>query len=182
MVKDRREGTQKGFILLEMVISVPMMLILLVSLGMVVFWGLHNYLYFLADVELQQEVQISFQRVVDDMMEAREIRPLSGYREGYTLTKKLPAGIENSSEKPVRMIYEIHTIQGTHKLVCGDVSAPMTGNHSLAGVTITTFSCESEPGRSGLYVVRLTGKSEVTEHVYSLATAVYLPSDSFTAD
>ena len=102
MVKDRREGTQKGFILLGMVISVPMMLILLVSLGMVVFWGLHNYLYFLADAELQQEVQISFQRVVDDMMEAREIRPLSGYREGYTLTKKLPAGIENSSEKPVR--------------------------------------------------------------------------------
>lgn len=173
---------QQGFALLEVVVSIPMMVLLLVSLGTAVFWGLHHYLYFLADAELQQEVQVSFQRVVDDMLEAREIQPLPIGRQGYTLIKTLPAGTKNAEEKTVRMIYEIHTIQGTHKLVCGDVEAPMTGNHSLAGVTITTFSCEPESGEPGLYTVRLTGKSEVTKHVYSLETAVYLPADKSAAD
>ena len=91
MAMDEGGRHQRGFALLEIVISVPMMVMLLVSLGTVVFWGLHHYLFFLADAELQQEVQSAFQRIVDDMLESRTIQPLPGGEEGYKLIKTLAA-------------------------------------------------------------------------------------------
>ena len=180
MAMDEGGRHQRGFALLEIVISVPMMVMLLVSLGTVVFWGLHHYLFFLADAELQQEVQSAFQRIVDDMLESRTIQPLPGGEEGYKLIKTLAAA--DAADRWQDVQYELHTLRGTKKLICGDAAAPMTGDYSLAGVTITEFSCEPESGASGLYVVRLTGRSEVTEHVYSLETAVYLPPAKPDAD
>lgn len=167
---------QRGFVLLEAVISVPMIVMLLASLGTAALWGMHHYLSIMADAELQQEVQFAFERVVEDMLEAREIRPLPGDKQGYEIIKTLPADAAGK-EQEVHLVYWLNTIQGTHKLVCEDASAPMTGDHSLAAVTITEFSCTPEAGAAGLYVIRLTGKSEVTEHVYTLQTAVYLPMD-----
>ena len=164
---------QRGFVLLEAVVSVPMIVMLLVSLGTAALWGMHHYLSIMADAELQQEVQFAFERVVEDLLEAREIRPLS-WGNGYEIVKTLPADAAGK-EQEVRLTYRLNTIQGTHKLVCEDAAAPMTGDNSLGAVTITEFSCT--PESSGFYFFRLTGKSEVTEHVYSLQTAVYLPQD-----
>ena len=172
-----RIDRQRGFALLETVVSIPLLVMLLMALGATALWGMQHYLSILADAELQQEVQLAFERVVEDMLEAKEIRPLPGWQEGYAIYKTMPA--ENGgAEKTVWMTYKLNTIEGTHKLVCEDAAAPMTGDHSLARVTITEFTCEPDAGAAGLYRIRLTGKSEVTEHVYSLHTAVYLPPDT----
>lgn len=59
------------------------------------------------------------------------------------------------------------------KLVWKDEMRPLTGNHSLAGVDITAFSCSEVAPR--LHEIRLTGRSRVTRHSYTLAVCVYGP-------
>ena len=60
-----------------------------------------------------------------------------------------------------------------HKLVWKDASRPLTGNHALAGVDILDFSCQKLAPR--LVEIRLTGRSLVTKHRYTLKTVVYGP-------
>lgn len=69
--------------------------------------------------------------------------------------------------------YWIHRVNSVDKLVWRDVSRPLTGNHSLAGVDVTELTCTELAPR--LHEIRLTGRSRVTGHSYTLAVAVYGP-------
>lgn len=174
-----RDGKQKGFVLLEAAVSLPMLVLLLTAAGTMVLWSIKNYFLVMADAELQQEVGIAFQRVVEHALEAERIVPNHSEEKGYDICKRefaLPPS--NWDNKPLRRTFWLHNMEGTRKLVDGiDASAPMTGDSAMAEASIQDFSCQAEPGHEGLYVIRLQGVSERTGHVYTLQTAVYLPPD-----
>jgi hypothetical protein len=75
----------------------------------------------------------------------------------------------------VTQSYWLHNMAGLVKLVRSSDDAPLTGDHTLARVTIVEFSAEKDEKYPGVYKLHLTGKSEMTKHEYTMCTAVYLP-------
>lgn len=169
------DNAESGAILLETIVAVPLLVVLLATLGTMIVFGARAYLHIIADAELQQELQIAFQRVTDDLLEAKEINFPGDRDSAVTIIKRqdpLRSGYEGES---TGVNYWLNNVEGTKKLVKESASAPMTGNHALAGITITEFSCRPDQREMGVYTLRLTGRSGVTGHEYGLSTAIYVP-------
>lgn len=162
----------EGMVLLEFLLAVPLVSCLFLTLGIMTVWGGREYIKILADAELQQEIQIAFQRIVTDALEAKYIRA-SGKESGITIIKRVNPTRTGYKSEETGVNYWLNTIQGTKKLVKEDARAPMTGNHALASVNITEFSCTMIKPK--LYYLKLTGRSGVTGHEYGLSTAIYIP-------
>ena len=171
----RAEG-EKGIILLETAISLPVLMILLTAAGAMLLWSVRHYFSVLADAELHQELQIAFSCLVQDMVEARSVAPCREHYPGLAIDKRWYALRERSESDEAIAFYWVNEVAGTKKLVRGaDSYAPMTGNHSMAGVYIQELYGQEEAFHPGLYVIRLKGRSEFTNHYYTLSTAVYMP-------
>lgn len=170
------DSRARGSVLLETLLAVPLLVVLLATLGSMAVFGAREYLHILADAELQQELQIAFQRVTDDALEAKAIELPRG-RDSWVAIIKRPDPLRTGyASDEVRINYWLNTVEGTKKLVRESERAPMTGNHALAGVNVTEFYCTPVPGEDGLYYFRLSGRSGVTGHEYRLSTAIYIPS------
>ena len=171
----RKDNRQKGFLVLEAAVSLPMLALLLTAAGTMVLWSIKYYFVVMADAELHQEVQIAFERVVEDALESKVIEPNCSYDYGYDLCKRNYV-LKPVKAQEIRKLYWINLVEDTRKLVEGtDASAPMTGDSAMAEVSIRDFSCQEVVGHKGLYIIKLSGQSQRTGHVYTLETAVYLP-------
>ena len=130
----------------------------------------------LADSELVQEVQMAFSRVVEDALAGKSIEEIGSAREGLEITSRQNLLYKDSKPgKTVTESYWIHNMVSLRKLVRSSIDAPLTGDHSLARVTIVEFSLVRDEAYPHVYKIRLTGKSEMTKHEYTICTAVYLP-------
>lgn len=159
---------EHGFFLLDCLLSLPLLAMMILALSLLLCTGLRSTFIFWADAELHQEVQMAFRRVVQDAELAYDIQPHMT-KKGVVFYQHQPP--EASGKLQVlRTAYWIHKVSGIQKLVWRDVSQPLTGNYSLAAVEIEAFSCE--PVGRGLYELRLTGRSRVTGHRYTLETRV----------
>lgn len=171
-MKQRGNGSSaQGFLLLDCLLSVPLLAVMMMALGLLLCTGVHSAFRFWADAELHQEVQMAFRRVVQDAELAYEIQPYAT-KTGIVFYQHQPPKT-SGNPKPIQTAYWIHKVSGIRKLVWRDVSQPLTGNYSLAAVEIEAFTCE--PVGRGLYELRLAGRSRVTGHRYALSTCVLLP-------
>lgn len=164
-------------VLYEAAVAIPVIAMLAMTAVTVFAWGMKTYFVQLADGELEQEVQMSFQRLMEEALTAETIEPMPRH-EGYRFIKKnTPLKNQGVPGERFGTDYWLHNIHSLKKLVCGRDNFPMTGDHALASVTITEFSIVKDAGWPGIYRIRLTGKSEVTNHEYSLCSAVYIPQE-----
>lgn len=172
-----RKNSQQGMILLEVAVSLPIMISLLLAAGAILVWNFQYYYRALASSELHQEVQITFQRMTEDALESWYFSRYTLYDDsGVCMTKRFYATqIPNDGGDSLAVCYWRGAVEGTHKIMRDDAFSPMTGDYSMAGITIRDFSWDEEPGKPGLYKLRLTGWSTVTNQIYTLSTAVYLP-------
>lgn len=149
----------------EAVISLPVISLLLLSMASLLMWTVHNYLQIVAENELQQEVQLAFQRVVNDC------------QQGAYLTKYpyfTDCLVVKDSEGKTIASYHTNKPRYTRKLVYYQDDSPMTGDHTLAEVDIESFGWEEV--KPGLYRVWLQGYSRLALHKhYKLVTEVFLP-------
>ncbi len=172
--KQMRRGSsphhgERGMIFLDMVISLPMLVFLLAGVAAVVSLAFRSAFFLMADSELEQEIQMAVRQVADDARASYEIRNSS---ERYVF--KQYRGVDDKGQGTYQVSYWVNvTNDKVHKLVWKDASRPLTGNHALAGVDITEFSCRKLAPR--LVEIRLTGRSLVTRHRYTLKTVVYGP-------
>ena len=167
---------QKGIILLETAISLPILMMLLTASVAMLLISVRNYFRVLADAELHQEMQIAFTRMVQDLTEAKYVTPYQQNYPGIELHKRWYALRDYDGCTDFWTLYWIAEVRGRKKLIWGwDRSAPMTGDYSLAGVEIHEIAGEEEASSPGLYVLRLKGRSVFTNHYYTLSTVVYLP-------
>ncbi len=160
---------------MEAAVSIPLLALLIMTAVTIFFWAVRMYLVQLADVELEQEVQMVFQRLMDEAQESEGIDKHPDGR-GYVFVKKKDPLDQTARSKTYGRNYKLHTMEGVDKLVAEDNDAPLTGDHALAMVTITVFDIEEDEERPGIYRLQLTGESLVTQHEYSLSSAVYLPA------
>ena len=172
-----RKNCQQGMILLEAAVSLPIMILLLLAAGTMLLWNFQYYYRVLANTELHQEVQVTFQRMTEDALESWYFSPYTLYDDsGVCMTKRFYAtqtpgpGVDS-----LTVCYWRTAVEGTHKIMRNDAFSPMTGDYSMAGITILDFLWAEEPGCPGLYKLRLTGCSLATSQRYTLSTAVYLP-------
>ena len=165
-----------GFVFWETLIAMPMLVLLLLSITGIFMFCMRTYFYQLADGELVQEVQNAFSLVVEDVLNGQSIEAGKDQQEGfYIIGRQNPLRVDSSSEDTRKTSYWLHNMAGLVKLVRGGVEAPLTGDHTLAQVTIIEFSAVADEHYQHVYKLRLTGKSEMTGHEYTLCTAVYLP-------
>lgn len=173
----KRSRDASGFILLDMLVSLPVLAFLLAAMGAMAVMAFRAAFFMMADSELQQEVQMAIRQVADD---ARTSYALQGFsrqgKPGVTFLQYCsPDDRPPDGRIPgtYRTQYWIHRVGAVDKLVWNDVTRPLTGNHALAGVDITSFSCREIAPR--LHEIRLTGRSRVTKRSYTLAVCVYGP-------
>lgn len=166
---------EAGTVLLDMLISLPVLVFLLAAMGAMAVMAFRAAFFLIADSELQQEIQMAVRQVAD---EAR-----ISYRMRTYLVRGKPAVIfyqyyspEESLSGTYRAKYWVYRTGNLDKLVWMEEGWPLTGNHTLAGVEVTEFSCTELAPR--LHEIRLTGRSTVTEHSYTLAVVVYGPERS----
>lgn len=149
---------------------------LLVSLSAIFMFCMRAYFANLADGELVQEVQMAFSRVVEDALAGKSMEEIGAQREGLEITTRQNHLYRDSKPgKTVSVSYSIHNMASLRKLVRSRNNAPLTGDHTLARVTIVEFSAVKDEAYPHVYKIRLTGKSEMTKHEYTICTAVYLP-------
>ena len=166
--------SQKGMILYEAAVSIPVIAMLVMTAVTVFLWGVRVYFIHLADGELEQEVQIAFRQLMEDAMTAERIERTSGRQEYAFIKRNNPLAPERHQEETFPVTYQLHQVDGVIKLFCGGTDAPLTGNHALAPVEITEFTVRQDELWPTVYHLRLTGKSGVTDHEYSLCSAVCL--------
>ena len=163
-----RDSRESGFVLLEFLVSVPLLALLLGTLGVLSVFAARTFFSLYADMELHQEVQGAFVRVVGDASEAYSVRSSLAGR-GVSLRKRSPSLQAGAPSEWVT--YFVSEAARTKKLVYNDARQPITGDSRLAGVTITEFSWQEVAPL--LQEFRLTGKSLLTGHTYTLSTRVY---------
>ena len=153
-----------GFILLDMLVSLPILVFLLAAMGAMAVMAFRAAFFMMADSELQQEVQMAVRQVAEDARTSYAIRGFAkDEKPGYTFYQYRSP--DEASSSTFRTQYWVHKVGSVDKLVWKDEMRPLTGNHSLAGVDITAFSCSEVAPR--LHEIRLTGRSRVTRHSYT---------------
>jgi len=158
-------------ILLDFLLAFPLQLLLLMSMAVMLLAAGRWYVFLLADWELQQEISSSMQRIVRDAESGSILKAVSP--EGSGGLRIIYKRENNGVLREEKVWYWVHEKDRLHKLVRNQNTAPMTGEHALAGVDITSFSCRKV--KPGLLRIGLEGKSRVTGHRYGLTTAVYVP-------
>jgi len=165
-----------GFILGEVLIALPLLVMLLMAVIALFGWCMRAYFYHLADAELTQEIQTAFVRVIEEAMEGKEIHPSLQQRQGIEIiSRQNPLYRDSIPGREVRISYSVHSMDNLQKLVRSSDDAPLTGNYGLAPVTIIDFSAEQDEHFPHVYRLSLTGRSEITKHEYTMRTAIYLP-------
>ena len=151
---------ERGVILAELAVGLPIVAMLLTFLGCAAIWGYQNHVRQVAEAELRQEMQIAFARIVESALLSDRIEP--HFQGGYEMPRNIETG---------RMQTRYWVDAG--RLVVNYPSFPMTGASAGAGVYISEFVIEKEHA-APLYRIRLQGKSLVTGRTHTLETLVYL--------
>ena len=166
-----------GFVFWETLIAMPMLVVLLMSVTGLFMFCMRTYFYQLADGELVQEVQGAFSLVTEDVLNGQYIEMRKSQGDGfYIIGRRNPLYNDSRPGELKKESYWLHSMAGLVKLVRGSVDAPLTGDHTLAQVTIVEFSAVRDEHYPQVYKLRLTGRSEMTKHEYTMCTAVYLPN------
>lgn len=177
--QDMDEG---GFILWETLVSLPVLAMLLLGVSSIFLYAMRLYWVNLADAELQQEVHSAFVRVMEDVLRGEAIVDTGHPGQSFAIVSKADPLGKHTGEEETRedgkflVPYWLHQMEGSDKLIRGGrADSPLTGDHTLAQVTIVEISATKDAAYPGVYRLRLKGRSEVTQHEYTLSSAVYLP-------
>ena len=172
-----KDWNERGFLLLETLLSLPILVFLLTMLGGIVLWmGRCAYME-LADWELESSMGIVMNRLTEDINWAESVECYKGSK-GYDKVKISAHidGVKGKNERfPLKAIDYMNAQNDEyhgHRIVYMSPDAPLTGNSILGKVLITDFDCERIA--EDLVSVRLSGKSLRSMHEYTLSTVVHI--------
>lgn len=172
----KNKPNERGFIFLEVIIGLPIIAMLLATIGAVILWSMHQYQCCRADWELQYEVTQAFSSVVADMEIASAVKKYPFY-DGAGIWLEQPKVTATGKEQIKTVAYWVHMVKSTKKLVKDDASFPLTGDNATQ-VYIKKLDWGENEKFPGVYELKLTGFNWDTDHEYSLFTAVYVPQSS----
>lgn len=149
---------QQGMALLELLIAMPLLSILLVSLGTAFLWGVKLYFFAVSDWELQEQVRISVERIVRDITYADSVKLVG---------EEVRIWIKDDDTTGQK--YVVYTINGSRLPEITKNSQPMTGQSRLGEIGITKFHFRMQGART--VFIEIEGENTLTKRKFLLETA-----------
>ena len=165
--RHRRAGGERGVVLTELAVSLPIFALLLTFLAFALVWGWRSYQRTVADAELRQEMQIAMARMTESVLSSSYVaQDTQGiYRMRHSIEKKhRGTPLDSYWLTGGRLVYQTS-------------AAPLTGGYAGAGVHISSFSIRPDVHCPHLYHIEMTGESVATGRSYTAVTSVYLRED-----
>ena len=164
---------ESGQSLLELLVSLPIITMLLISLGGGFLYIMRIYMQELSEWELQNEIRTAMERITADMSHAQTVTidTLNGQ-------SRLQITQQNSSltDHSLRQItYWTANHNQAWRIVINANTMPLTGESILGKVNITRFYCHEVADHAGLFHLEIAGQSLLTQSTFSLSTAVFVP-------
>ncbi len=148
---------EKGQGLLELVISLPIIAVLLISLSTAFLYFLKLYTFSLSEFELQEQVRMPMERIVRELTYAEKV-------EIYGNTLRI--WIWNDIGRQQSVTYSLD------KSKLFKDAQPLTGGNKLGDIMITKFRCVQK--KPEVIFVEIEGRNRLTQHHFSLESAVRL--------
>lgn len=153
------DRNQRGFSLLSLIIAVPLLTILLWTMGALALSSLRSYNRLRAEAELVAELNFAMERICRDLSYGEELEVTAA---------RLRVKTRQSVESPEYVTYTQDTAS-----LCKPIrrkGQPLTGDSDTGQVVIREFSCRQTGPRTVEVVIR----GEVNEYglSYRLRTAV----------
>ena len=171
---------ERGFVLLELIIGLPLMLALLLAMSSIFINTLQRCKILVADFILQQEMQSAMVRIVNDVKMANKAERknsnrlvLSHIGEEYASIKNIKPIVyffEKTQQSDLRSIYRQRDIYAK--------SAPITGANDFSKTNVLRFEYYPQNGNSKILLLRLEAESKVSGHKFILTTKVHLQGAS----
>ena len=168
---------ERGAILLETLISLPVIVFLISALGGCILWSFKTISWQKDDWELQQELHYAMERLAEDADRA-EYAKITHLAEGDSVRLYYRHDISRAalekSEPDVSVTYAKKDSgkYGEGRMIVEKSSMPMTGDSIFGRVNITKF--RGDMVSPHIMQVQMTGQSLLTKHEYTLETAVFM--------
>ena len=168
---------ERGYILLETMVSLPVVVFLLSVLGGCMLWSFKAISWQKNEWELQQELHYVMERFVEDANRA-EYAKITRLTEGDSVELCYRQDLSREAlEKREPDCFIAYAKRDSAKYMEGRMIVensfmPMTGDSILGRVNITEFRCNMVSPH--ILHVQLTGKSFLTKHEYTLETAIFM--------
>ncbi len=170
MDKQGIRSGEKGYSLLEFLVSLPVLLMLLAGLGTAFTIFLRGYFGILGNWEVQEQVRFSMQRIVRDLQYAIDA--------DTTMYGTLDIRVKGKNAEETSIVYKLYTDDNAAHILKRNKAGyggpqPITGGSILADVSIVDFHCY----RLGRIVfIVLEGENKMSKYYFSLESAVCLPN------
>ena len=148
---------QSGYGLVELMVSLPILILMLLSLSAAFLWFLKSYLLVFSEFELHNQVRMPMERIAHDLTYADQAALLS---DGIRIF------VWNSQGNKDWVVYTFENSR-----IYRDTQ-PLTGDTRIGDMVITKFQCEQKEPRN-IYI-EIEGKNLTTGYTFSLETAVQL--------
>ena len=169
---------EKGFVFLELMIGLPLIVILLWSMNSLFTNSWYKCKYMVADFILQQEMESAMARIVEVAKIAYKVE-ISSDGDSikfyyYKLEKFVDISkIDNVNDESTHDSYIYLSKDGKmYRGVTSGISNPITGDSYLADTKVTSFKCIQKTSK--LLYIKLEAVSTVSEHNIVLTTEVYM--------
>ena len=149
---------EHGFSFLELMVSLPVLALLLLSLTVILAFSLKSYASLIGDWEMQSQVRLAAEQISRDMATARRVEKIEG---GY----RLELWPRPNGDKFVEYV-----LKGSLLPEITKNAQPITGDSSLAQVGISQLDIQVV--RGNVYSLVITGENHRTRHAFTIETAV----------
>ena len=160
---------ERGQILWEMMVTLPIIILLLTSLGCGFLWFMRCCTREMADWELVTEMRVSMAQITDDMRYAKRVvsTPIDSNHDRVTIT----------SSDDTTIVYWVEKYNFSWRIVRNDNNMPLTGESNLGKTDIVTFHCSNDDKYNNVWKIEIEAASRLTGHKFSLQTAVYVDGE-----
>lgn len=163
-----------GYLLAEFLISLPVYLVLLISIFAAWLVFLKSYVVLMGDWELQQVMRFALERIAQEAASSTHIEVKNAgalHIERYIQGEKCTTDYELCKGKAGDPPYISKKVTGGKQPYF--YPQPMTGGWNIFGnLAVIEFSCQKQ---DGILFVRLTGENRRTKKRVTYSTAVCLP-------
>lgn len=179
LLKLNHKLNERGFVFLELMIGLPLIVMLLWSMNRLFINSLNECKFMMADFILQQEMESAMARIVEtakftyNFEKLNDINTFHYYKLDGDFIDII--NIDNLNDDNTHDVYKYFENDGKiYRGVKSGISNPITGDSWLFNTTVTAFKCEKMPSNPKLLYVRLEAKSDVSEHKIILITEVFM--------
>ena len=177
---------ERGFVLAEFVIALPLLILLLYTLGIVTLNGLKIAREQAANYALETEAQYVIDRITEDARAAQSVKIESGSKYDKIIfichANRKDGNSDEFYDVFTQRIYVVHSAQGKYFHIYfkrkedDRYNNPITGDNTFGDHFVTQFKFDESKLPEKILHVTLEMESLVTQRKIKFSTSVFMPS------